>query len=431
METRKTRRRVVVDDTALARAIGQRIRQARAAAGLTQQQLAGDRFTKAYISALENALAKPSMAALNYLAPRLGTTAAALIADPGTAWRRIEADLALASGNWAEALDGYEPLLEVTHERGARAQLQLAIAEGLCRLDRPAEAIRPAAEASRAFAELGREAERAAADYWLSSAHFQQDNPDEARSLLRGIRDRIRGGLVVPAEFATRVLIALAMNETAHGETAAAIAFLEEARALTSDLDMQRRGGFLASMAKAYQKAGDIEGAVRAGTQALALLRQADSDLEAGRLENELAMTYLAAGNTTRAADLAASARMSVEARGDDRLVSHVIDTQAMIALTTGDAAAALTLADESLAIGRRADHQAGILDASVTRARALAQLGRHEAAAAAFEEAFAAADHAPASRRRTILTAWAESLAALGRHDEAFALARRALATH
>src|SRR5918999_2957243 len=98
MATVKTRRRVVVDDRPLAQAIGQRLRQARLAAGLTQQQLAGERYTKAYISALENGIAKPSMAALNYLAPRLGKTASEILADPNPAWARVEADLGLPAG---------------------------------------------------------------------------------------------------------------------------------------------------------------------------------------------------------------------------------------------------------------------------------------------------------------------------------------------
>ena len=72
METVKKRRRVVVDESALAEAIGARIKQARLAAGLTQAQLAGDRYTKAYVSALEHGLAKPSMAALTFLSERLG-----------------------------------------------------------------------------------------------------------------------------------------------------------------------------------------------------------------------------------------------------------------------------------------------------------------------------------------------------------------------
>src|ERR671925_2254995 len=100
--TRARRRRVIVDNRQLARDIGERIRRARLGAGLTQQALAGDRYTKAYISALENGIARPSMAALDYLAPRLGTTASEILADPSVAWARVEADLALASGEWLQ-----------------------------------------------------------------------------------------------------------------------------------------------------------------------------------------------------------------------------------------------------------------------------------------------------------------------------------------
>src|SRR5687768_13845318 len=128
MNATRTRRRVVVDDSPLAHAIGQRLRQARLTAGLTQQQLAGDRYTKAYISALENGIAKPSMAALNYLAPRLGTTASEILSDPSRTWVRLEADLAMASGNWAAALDGYAGLLEGAVERGARAEVLTGMA---------------------------------------------------------------------------------------------------------------------------------------------------------------------------------------------------------------------------------------------------------------------------------------------------------------
>jgi len=219
------------------------------------------------------------------------------------------------------------------------------------------------------------------------------------------------------------------MTETGRGQTSAAIAYLEEARALAGDLDIQRRGGFLASIAKAFQANGDVEGAIRAGTQALALLRQAESDIEVGRVENELALTYLAAGSSERALELAAEARRAATARRDERLLAEVIDTQAMIRLETGHPEQALALAEESLDVGRKVDSRAAIVDASITRARSLAALGRHDEAASAFEEAAAASEHAPASRRRAIMTSWAESLAALGRHDEAFALARQALA--
>src|SRR5450755_4472883 len=70
----------------VAKGIGARIRGARNAAGWTQAELAGERFSKAYISALENGLVQPSMAALAYLAERLGTSSAALVASDDHAW---------------------------------------------------------------------------------------------------------------------------------------------------------------------------------------------------------------------------------------------------------------------------------------------------------------------------------------------------------
>jgi tetratricopeptide (TPR) repeat protein len=429
MKAIKARRRVVVDDRPLAHAIGQRLRQARLAAGLTQQQLAGDRYTKAYISALENGIAKPSMAALNYLAPRLGTSASEILSDPTIAWAKIEADLAMASGDWRAALDRYNALLETAQERRTRADLLLAIAECLCRVDRPAEAIRPATEAAATYADLGRLADQTRAEYWLASAQNQQDNPEEAKALLRGALNRVRSGLDLGADFATRILIALAATESYHGEPAKALAYVEEARGLVADLDTRRRGTFLAALASTYRNAGDLEGATRTGLQALALLEAAESDLEAGLVENELALTYAAMGNLAKARETIAHARAQV--RPDVRLGANLADTEATIELESGNGIRALELADEAIALAEETGHNKALLDGLVTRARALSALERHDEAAKTFERAGELAEQTgPASRRREILSAWADTLAALGRHDEAYALARRALAS-
>jgi transcriptional regulator with XRE-family HTH domain len=124
---------VVVDNSALARAIGSRIRAARRAAQLTQQELAGDRYTKAYISALELGQAKPSMAALDYLASRLGTTADRLLTDSTARWSRLDADLCLASGRYDEAVTAYLDLADRTTDPviGASSCWARAV---LCRL---------------------------------------------------------------------------------------------------------------------------------------------------------------------------------------------------------------------------------------------------------------------------------------------------------
>jgi transcriptional regulator with XRE-family HTH domain len=429
MNAIRTRRRVVVDDSPLAHAIGGRIRRARHANGLTQQQLAGERYTKAYISALENGLAKPSMAALNFLAPRLGTTASALLTDPDVAWRRLEADLHLASGSFAQALDACFELLERTETPRGRAELLLIVAECQCRLERPEDAVHPATEAARLLESLGRDADQASAEYWLASAQYQLDNVIEARSILSALVNRVRGGLVIEPDFMTRLLVATAMVEASAGEARTALAYLEEARGLGADLDDRRRGVFLTTMATARRDSGDFEGAIALGLQALALLRATRAELEIGTIENQLALTYLANGNAERAGDLASAARLAAVDRGDTTLEAYVADTEAQIALATGDPEAAIELAGEALLLAQKAGADKATVDALVTRARAYSALGRHGEAVDDFEHAATSLKpgQRPA-RRREILSAWADALAALGRHDQAFAVAREAL---
>lgn len=74
-------RSLAAEDRDIAIEVGKRIRVARQAASLTQAQLAAPRYTKAYISALENGLAKPSLAATRFLAGRLGRSAASFLEE--------------------------------------------------------------------------------------------------------------------------------------------------------------------------------------------------------------------------------------------------------------------------------------------------------------------------------------------------------------
>jgi len=54
--------------------LGEKIRQARLEAGLSQRQLCGEEITRNMLSLIENGSAKPSMKTLQYLAARLGKT---------------------------------------------------------------------------------------------------------------------------------------------------------------------------------------------------------------------------------------------------------------------------------------------------------------------------------------------------------------------
>lgn len=52
--------------------LGQKLRQARQEAGLSQRQLCGEELTRNMLSQIENGSARPSMDTLRYLAQRLG-----------------------------------------------------------------------------------------------------------------------------------------------------------------------------------------------------------------------------------------------------------------------------------------------------------------------------------------------------------------------
>lgn len=94
--------------------LGEKLRQARLEAGLSQRQLCGDEITRNMLSQIEHDTARPSMDTLRYLAERLGKSLgyfldAEAVSLPNLAVIR-QARAAQAAGNWEatiRALEGY------------------------------------------------------------------------------------------------------------------------------------------------------------------------------------------------------------------------------------------------------------------------------------------------------------------------------------
>src|SRR5713101_9765159 len=79
--------------------LGERLRQLRVSAGLTQTDLAGDRFSKEYVSQIERGKTRPTRETIEWLGQRLGVDADFLQNGVSTDERsRIEAALARAEG---------------------------------------------------------------------------------------------------------------------------------------------------------------------------------------------------------------------------------------------------------------------------------------------------------------------------------------------
>jgi tetratricopeptide (TPR) repeat protein len=424
------RRVTVVDNRPLARRIGTAIRQARLRAGLTQAEVAKGRYTSAYISALERGLAKPSMAAITFISERLGVPVRQFLAGEDLGSSRLEADLLLAAGEAQASLDRYQTLLDGAPDRRTRAELLRGMAEALCRLERGKEAAATASEAGELFRAMGRKSDAGYADYWLGYAHYQQENLREARAILENLLDQVRQGLDVLPDFRFRLLTALAKVEAWDGEHQRALAYLEEARALTADLDLFRRAMFLSGLATSYRESGDHEAALTTGTQSLALFRAAESKREVAGLSNNLALTYLELGSLDQATELLGAAMEAGAELDDQRLMAHITDTAAQILMAKGDYRHAQERTEDAERMARASENHHALASALITAARIAARTGRTKDAAQTLAEAVEVLRrHGPMSRLMEALGELAQLHAATGDLKAANALYAEALA--
>ena len=87
--------------------LGQRLKNARLEAGLSQRQLCGDMITRNMLSQIENGSAKPSMDTLRYLARQLGKSVSFFLEETVPSSNQdliLEARNAFTDGKWKEVL---------------------------------------------------------------------------------------------------------------------------------------------------------------------------------------------------------------------------------------------------------------------------------------------------------------------------------------
>ena len=159
------------------RGVGERVRALRVAAGLTQTELAGARFSKEYVSQIERGKTRPTAETVAWLAERLGVDAQFL-------QHGVSADVR------------------------ARVEAKLARAEALSEAHRDQEAVdafREAREEIRALGSAELELRALAGEGWalqeLGAAHDAIDVLQEARELTRaaGVLGRRPCRRAVPA----------------------------------------------------------------------------------------------------------------------------------------------------------------------------------------------------------------------------------------
>src|SRR5438034_7059440 len=97
--------------------LGERLRQLRVAAGLTQSDVAGDRFSKEYVSQIERGKTRPTRETVEWLAARLGV-------DPGFLANGVTTD---ERGRLEGALARAEALIKAESNDDAAAEYDLLV----------------------------------------------------------------------------------------------------------------------------------------------------------------------------------------------------------------------------------------------------------------------------------------------------------------
>ena len=174
--------------------LGERLRQLRVAAGLTQSELAGDRFSKEYVSQIERGKTRPTHETVEWLAARLGVDPGFLANGVATDERgRLEAALAraetlLEAGDNDECAAEYESLVPAARAT-ALPELEARALLGAGRVQMRVGALRVAFDLlskARGIVEAGRfsDLERAEVLYSLGVCRFRLNSVQTSLGLL-------------------------------------------------------------------------------------------------------------------------------------------------------------------------------------------------------------------------------------------------------
>ena len=360
--------------------IAERVRTFREAKGLTQAQLAGERYTKGFISLLETGRVGLSVGTAQYLASRLGISLAELLAAPVAGTEReqelrlVRAEAAFAAGQLDQALQIGKPLDRAGESHRARwLRLRGRIA---VQTDHATEAVRLLDAALRLFRSQGTRELAARTLLDLAMAYGRVEAHGEAVHYALQCENAIYAGDVVDRTLELRVLSLLASLFVTIGDLTSADLRIERAKQVAQDVaDPRAVGNLYASLAIAREREGDLEAALNFARKSLAAYEQLGIPANVGSLWNTVGWIYVQRKQYGRAEDaLKKAAAIALETK-DARLGGYVLQSQAELALARGDLGEAVRLAEES--INTADSSKRGRATSLLVRARAIAAARR------------------------------------------------------
>jgi tetratricopeptide (TPR) repeat protein len=420
--------------------LGERLRQLRVAAGLTQSELAGDRFSKEYVSQIERGKTRPTAGTIEWLADRLGVDAGFLASGVATDDRaRLEGALTRAEALYEaqedeEAAEAFEPLPAAARATGVpELQVRALVGSGLAKMrlghHRAAFVLFTEARAI-SEAESFSDVERADVLARLGSCRVQLNSIQTALGLFNeALTLAERSGL--PCD---------ALKANIHSWRARCWLIQRDYEAAKEDveraLELAHAVDDLRAIGAAYFQASlvaDREGhwvlARNYAERAREAYAQLADQVHVGQLTNNLGGLNFLLGNTDDAIELLKEAFSIALEAGQDADAGRAVSSLAQVHLRTGNVDQAEEQARHALELlDGRVDYVDEAGSAQLVLGRALLEQGRLEEAEAAFAEAETSfAELGSGSHRAAAWIARGDLAARRGDHERAAELYRTA----
>lgn len=302
--------------------IGQRVRKMRVYRGLTQNQLAGDDFSKSYIGQIERGRAIPSLKALNVIAARLEKPLEFFVAGLPANRQQVWSDLRIAEGLLAQEDD----------PQRAMPHLEKALLGALNLRD----------EHITGLTHLG-----------IAKVHLRAGRLPEAEQHVQKSRQLFAGGgRDVELAESLNVLGVILMHG---GRLPEALEALQEAVTIVERLDeepnVRLKAEITANLANAYFRSGNHTAARHYFEGALQRVTALQNDRDAGILHMGAALTHISSGDYEKAVQLSERALAHFERIEERELAASIDLNLATLLLEQGDIGAARRKLDQALEV--------------------------------------------------------------------------------
>ncbi len=409
--------------------LGQRLREARLARGLTQEQLGKGLATKGFISQVERDRALPSLPKLRVLAERLGLPIAHFTGDMSAlelAYVRKSAELAVKAEEPRRALALVEEGLALLTTANERSDLFRIKGTALDALGELSDAL--VAHQTAAAVAPPDDPELIAAIYAEIATVLQQQEQFNAaiEANLRALNALDRCKHADPA-LRSRALHNLGRESYGLGQLKKADEYFQQALAAATDAENVRRvAAAHMSLSVSARAVGEVQRALEHCQRALDLYSRLGHEQTANRVLNNLGDVYYASGR--RADAQSAQLRCLERARElkDDLTIGVAAGELGRYVLEAGDVTSALVLAQEGQAAAHRSHDHLHEAYATAIEARAAEQLGHRRVADRKFKAAIGMLlERQAGAKLAEVCTMYAEVFRGRGQTERAFALMR------